>query len=126
MSVMFSGPFNQPAPVSWPARVSLWLVRAVVFASALVVALALLSAAMVWLVWGVLKAVVTGQKPTLWTAFDRYRQFTAQRFTTQRTPRPTGGISPGQRGGGRHQPNEVVDVTDVKVVRDQPGDAQPR
>lgn len=81
------------------ARVLLWVVMAVL-------ALFLLALALVFLLLGVLWALVRGRKPVPPVFVGRFRQFTAER------------VWPGAAGGGRAR-SEVVDV-EVREVRDAP------
>ena len=81
------------------ARVLLWVVMAVL-------ALFLLTLALVFLLLGVLWALLRGRKPVPPVFVGRFRQFTAER------------VWPGAAGGDRAR-SEVVDV-EVREVRDAP------
>lgn len=114
MFAQFSPRMMPSDPLPFPARVLQFVVRGVMLLSALVIAAVLLSVALVWLVFGVLKALVTGRKPAPWAAFEQYKRYTAQRVWPK----------PWQQGAGTpNNPSRrhaLTDVEDVEVVRETP------
>lgn len=113
MFAQFSPRMTPSDPLPFPARVLQFVVRGVMLLSALVIAAVLLSVALVWLVFGVLKALVTGRKPAPWAAFEQYRRYTAQRVW----PKSAQGDEAAPQPARRHALN---DVEDVQVVRETP------
>ena len=86
-----------------------FVVKAVFLLSALTLALMLLLVGLVALIFSLLKAALTGKKPAPWAAFERYRQFTAQRGWQQ-------GAGPGGAASSTSSPRRpLMDVTDVEV-----------
>ena len=112
MFAQFSPRMTPSDPLPWPARVLQFVVRSVMLLSAMVIAVALLLVALVWLVFGVLKALVTGRKPAPWAAFEQYRRYTAQRVW----PKP--GQSDAAPPSARRQ--ALNDVEDAEVLRETP------
>lgn len=112
MPAIYFTRMTPPDPLPLPARVLQFVVRGVMLLSALVIAAVLLSVALVWLVFGVLKALLTGRKPAPWAAFEQYRRYTAQRVWPGAAPRRTAG-TPSRRP-------LPADVEDVEVVRETP------
>lgn len=112
MFAHFSPRMMPSDPLPFPARVLQFVVRGVMLLSALVIAAVLLSVALVWLVFGVLKALVTGRKPAPWAAFEQYKRYTAQRVW----PKPAQGDDAPQ--SVRRQ--ALNDVEDAQVLRETP------
>lgn len=112
MYAHFSPRMMPSDPLPFPARLLQFVVRGVMLLSALVIAAVLLSVALVWLVFGVLKALVTGRKPAPWAAFEQYKRYTAQRVW----PKPVQGDGTPQ-SARRHT---LSDVEDAQVLRETP------
>ena len=80
-------------------RVFRFILKLVLAAFGLVFAVSLLAAALVVVILSLLKALVTGKKPTVLTTFNRFQQYSpkdmwpgAARRQTQNSPAKTGDV----------------------------------
>ena len=93
--------------------------------------LSLLALGLVLLLLALLRALVTGQRPAVVTAFSRFRQFSGQQMTARWPARPRNAAQGPEesqlRPVGRRAPAAVVndDVVDVEV-REIPAQGPPR